>query len=541
MKNKLLKFAVSFFLSVVLVFGGVTVSAEGSNAVGEAKSLADGILDLKLASAEADSLQEWIDGELTENAGEASEWYVLALNQSGKYDFTAYGKALEKYISENEIRSAVTRLKYGLLLIPSGGSEEKITEILDGAIGEQGIMSWVYGLHIMNNGYTSSRFTADEVIGTLLSMKTSDGGWAIRGDTGDVDVTAMTVQALAPYYESDEQVREAVDSAVELLSVRQLQDGSFSSYGVPNSESTAQVIIALSSVGIDPMSDERFIKDGNNVFYALRLFQKENGGYSHGYEEEYSDMATVQVYSSLIAYIRMNEGKEPYYIIDMNETSAEEAVVTEAPLQETPAAEKAEGNDTASEEEPLSYKLWVSIGIAVLALIVVIILIATGRRSLKNLIVVAVIAAGAILFVSFTEFSTPSEYYGEGVTKENPVGTVTLSVRCDTVTGKSDADYIPSDGKIIEDSFFIEEGESVFDILVEAVKKHGIQLEYSGSSDMPYISGMNYLYEFDFGDLSGWMYFVNGESASVNCADYKLSDGDRIEWLYTCEMGNDLK
>lgn len=540
MKNKLLKFSVSFFLSVVFVFGGVTVSAESSNAVGEAQSLADGILDLKLASAETDSIQEWIDGELAENAGKNSEWYVLALNQSGNYDFTAYGKALGKYISENEIRSAVTRLKYGLLLIPSGGSKEEITEILDGAIGEQGIMSWVYGLHIVNNGYTSSRFTADEVIGTLLSMKTADGGWAIRGDTGDVDVTAMTVQALAPYYESNEKVKEAVDSAVELLSVRQLQDGSFSSYGVPNSESTAQVIIALASIGIDPVKDERFIKDGNTVLDALRLFQKENGGYSHGYDEEYSDMATVQVYSSLIAYIRMTEGKEPYYTIDINEPSAVEAV-TEVTSQGIPATEKAEENDTAPEKEPLSYKVWASIGIAALALIVVVILFITGRRSLKNIIVVAVIAAGVILFVIFTEFSTPSEYYGEDAVKENPVGTVTLSVRCDTVTGKSDAEYIPSDGKIIEDSFFIEEGESVFDILVEAVKKHGVQLEYTGSSDMPYIAGMNYLYEFDFGDLSGWMYFVNGESASVNCADYKLSDGDRIEWLYTCEMGNDLK
>lgn len=540
MKNKLLKFAVSFFLSLVLVFGGVTVSAESSNAVGEAQSLADGILDLKLASGEADSLQEWIDSELTENAGEASEWYVLALNQSGKYDFTAYGKALEKYISENEIRSAVTRLKYGLLLIPSGGSEEKVTDILDGAIGEQGIMSWVYGLHIINNGYGSSRFTTDEVIGTLLSMKTSDGGWAIRGDTGDVDVTAMTVQALSPYYKNNEQVKEAVDSAIELLSVRQLQDGSFSSYGVPNSESTAQVIIALSSIGIDPVSDERFIKDGNTVFDALKLFLKENGGYSHGYEEEYSDMATVQVFSSLIAYIRMNEEKAPYYIIDVNEPSAEEAV-TEVPSQETTATEEAEENNTVPEKEPLSYKLWVSLSIAALALIVVIILLATKRRSIKNIIVVAVITAGAILFVIFTEFSTPSEYYGESAVKENPVGTVTLFVRCDTVIGKSEAEYIPSDGEIIEDRFLIEEGESVFDILVEAVKKHGIQLEYTGSSDMPYISGMNYLYEFDFGDLSGWMYFVNGESASVNCADYKLSDGDRIEWLYTCEMGNDLK
>ena len=59
--------------------------------------------------------------------------------------------------------------------------------------------------------------------------------------------------------------------------------------------------------------------------------------------------------------------------------------------------------------------------------------------------------------------------------------------------------------------------------------------------EMVYISGINYLYEFDFGDLSGWVYHVNGVSPSVGCGEYKLSDGDRIEWLYTCNLGNDLK
>ncbi|MGM9626294.1 MAG: DUF4430 domain-containing protein [Eubacteriales bacterium] len=51
---------------------------------------------------------------------------------------------------------------------------------------------------------------------------------------------------------------------------------------------------------------------------------------------------------------------------------------------------------------------------------------------------------------------------------------------------------------------------------------------------------MQYLYEFDFGDLSGWIYKVNGETPSVGCGDYVLSDGDEIAWLYTCDLGNDL-
>ncbi|MBR1898597.1 MAG: DUF4430 domain-containing protein, partial [Oscillospiraceae bacterium] len=57
---------------------------------------------------------------------------------------------------------------------------------------------------------------------------------------------------------------------------------------------------------------------------------------------------------------------------------------------------------------------------------------------------------------------------------------------------------------------------------------------------MVYIAGINYLYEYEFGDLSGWVYHVNGISPSRGCGDYLLSDGDVIEWLYTCDLGRDL-
>ena len=57
---------------------------------------------------------------------------------------------------------------------------------------------------------------------------------------------------------------------------------------------------------------------------------------------------------------------------------------------------------------------------------------------------------------------------------------------------------------------------------------------------MRYIEGISYLYEYDCGDLSGWMYRVNGEIPSVGCGEYRLRDGDCVEWLYTCDLGNDL-
>lgn len=57
---------------------------------------------------------------------------------------------------------------------------------------------------------------------------------------------------------------------------------------------------------------------------------------------------------------------------------------------------------------------------------------------------------------------------------------------------------------------------------------------------MGYIEGINNIFEMDFGKASGWIYTVNGESPSVGCANYKLSDGDETEWHYTCENGKDL-
>ncbi|MEE1357735.1 MAG: DUF4430 domain-containing protein [Clostridia bacterium] len=143
----------------------------------------------------------------------------------------------------------------------------------------------------------------------------------------------------------------------------------------------------------------------------------------------------------------------------------------------------------------------------------------------------------------FTDIKSAEDYYSsqEG-SKENIVGTVTLSIRCDTVVGKSDSEYIPADGVILKTSEFdIDSDDTVYDIMTEAVRKYGLHMESSGTDGMIYICGINYLYEFDYGDLSGWTYHINGKEMSVGCDSYILSDGDEIEWQYTCELGQDLK
>ncbi|MBQ9750343.1 MAG: DUF4430 domain-containing protein, partial [Clostridia bacterium] len=163
------------------------------------------------------------------------------------------------------------------------------------------------------------------------------------------------------------------------------------------------------------------------------------------------------------------------------------------------------------------------------------------KRHIKNFIAVLLVCAVAVTVVCVTDFRSADDYYsGNDITKENAIGTVTLTIRCDTVAGR--AEHIPENGIILDvTEFAIAEGDSVYTILTEAARKHKLQLENDGDGTYVYISGINYLYEFDYGDLSGWVYEVNGERPSVGAGEYKLKDGDVIEWHYTVNLGEDLK
>ena len=72
--------------------------------------------------------------------------------------------------------------------------------------------------------------------------------------------------------------------------------------------------------------------------------------------------------------------------------------------------------------------------------------------------------------------------------------------------------------------------------LAIAARSNKIQLDLKSD----YVASIGYIYEKDFGDVSGWMYRVNGEYASVNAVNYTLQEGDFVEWLYTVDLGNDI-
>lgn len=533
-------------IAILLCSIPCAASTASDNTV-EVRKILDGVLAYKGTDASIESLQDFIDGELTETAGRGAEWYVLALAQYTECDFSSYEKALLSYLENNRVSSASSRLKYALCLAAVGSTDAYVEATLNSSIGKQGIMSWVFGLHLLNNGYVCDGYTADTVKDILLGLQLEDGGWAIMGKVGDVDATAMTVQALAPYYHSDNRVRSALDRALSLLASYQLDGGDYSSYGVSNPESTVQVFVALTSLGIDPFDAEDFIKNGNDLSDGIVLYRLEDGSFSHKMGEKSSENATVQAFYSAVAYMRMREGKTPLYILDRAEPPVYAAESGTEPQKETSFASNRETEATeeidASEKAngDGGYKLWASLLAVAVGIAICILLFALKKRHLKNFIAVWLLVALAVTVICMTNFKTADQYYADAeASKENIIGTVSISIRCDTVKGR--AEHIPDDGVILNTvELEISEGDTVYSVLLEAAKKHRIQIDNAGTDSAVYISGINYLYEFDYGDLSGWTYFVNRERGDVGAGEYVLSDGDIIEWKYTCELGEDLE
>ncbi len=501
------------FCAVLLLFTLFSPIRSHADALSKAQEIAAGIEAYALSQSGAASVQEWVDGELTENAGATSEWYILALcQQDGAYDVSGYAAALEAYVDGDARIAAVTAQKYALVLHACGSTSPFIAETASSAVGQQGIMSWVYGLHLLHHGYTSDSCSTDEIVETILSLQLPDGGWAISGEVSDADVTAMVLQALAPHSDAH---ASAIDRAVSLLADRQLPDGDFASYGVPNPESTAQVLTALCALGIDPITDARFLKNGSTLLDGIAKYRQSDGSFSHTLGGAFNHNATVQAYCAMTAYVQYCEGRGSFYAF-------------------TPQDAAATGGGS-------SVKWWICLGIGVAGGLACVVLFLRKKRNPKHYLAVLLCTAAGIVLVGVTDIRSAEEYYGAATASPDAIGTVTLTIRCDTAAAESGDDHIPADGVILDTAEFpLAEGDTVFDLLTKAAQAHSIQMEYSGTPEMAYVSGIGYLYEFDYGDLSGWVYRVNGESPSVGCGEYVLKDGDEIAWHYSLDLGNDI-
>lgn len=203
----------------------------------------------------------------------------------------------------------------------------------------------------------------DDYLNDILSKEISGGGWALSGTSADPDITMMAVQALSKYTYLPE-VNDAVERALTVMSSKQNAQGGYSFWGSVNAESISQVICGLTMLGIDPTTDERFIKNGNTLVDALKSFSadcvkdkvtySEYRGYAHVANSDgtysYNQMATEQAGYAMVALWCQKKGQKLYQngfrdIPDTTPTATPE--VTETPtatpeVTETPTTAPSE-------------------------------------------------------------------------------------------------------------------------------------------------------------------------------------------------------
>lgn len=514
------------------------------------------VLTLSATASGIDELSAIVSAKGKSNAEEfansltvGDEWYVLGLSQTGSYDFAFYRKNLTDYLSKNNVSSASTRLKYALILSATKGKDEYISEILNNSIGKQGIMSYIFGLHMLNNGYKSNEFTAQKIIEILLNRKLADGGYAVSGKVGDVDVTAMVISALTPYYNTNVKVKTAIDDALNFLKSSYAANNGFCSYGIENSESYSAVIIALSGLNI---STESFIS-GVSLTEKLSAFKVQKG-YSHKKGEAVNELATAEAFLANAAILRKNTGKKGLYILDnakpellnktetesqksespnsnaqtfnpssqisQNTTTESETVISQT--KQTESAAKLTNEEKNSAKKENNNWRYIAVGIVLLvSVLIAALLFLLHKRKLKYFMPIIISAVIVILLLFLISF-TP---------KSNKKITVTVSLDYHLIeTAEKPLSLM---NKTVE----IGQNGTVLDALTQFAKENNIAFKVKDDGYVYEIMGIS---EFQYGEGSGYIYAVNNQKPSVSCKDYILRENDILTWFYTLDLGNDF-
>lgn len=183
----------------------------------------------------------------------------------------------------------------------------------------QGINGAIFALLALDSGnYDIPRCTSGGTQATremyldhILNAQCPDGGWALSGQEADVDITAMALQALAKYRDR-QNVERAVQQGIAVLSQLQQADGGYMAYDSESSESIAQVLVALTELGVDP-ADGRFVKNGITLREKLLQYRQTDGSFRHVLDGETDLMATEQAFYALVALARAEAGEASLY------------------------------------------------------------------------------------------------------------------------------------------------------------------------------------------------------------------------------------
>lgn len=407
--------------------------------------------------------------------------------------------------------------KLSSLTTPDPDDDDAVQDIL----GTYGIYTAPYILLAYDSGDYSvdegDPLSKENVIDYILANQSS-GAWSF-----DIDLTGMVLTALSGEISSDG-VSAAADEAVAWLSSQQGTDGSFSSWGTKNANSSAYTVIALSALGIDSDTDKRFIKNDISALEDLLSYRTADNRFGYT-NNTYDAMATQQGFQALVAYTNLKSSGESGNIfhfdgpVSLYEKWPDSRILTDIIITDYPATiEKSEAIDSADLVVKARFK----------------------TESAQELITLS----GSEYTIEPASFNTTGAHaveisYG-GKTASfitNVVGSGSSSEDTDTIqiTVKG------AKGKTllrVSDFVIVEDETTPLDALRSVLGKAGYSVETNASGT--YVESIDGLGEFDLGKNSGWLYSVNGKTPpTTGASEYRLEDGDVVVWYFTEDYTSD--
>jgi len=285
----------------------------------------------------------------------AGEWTVFALARGGYYAndsqyFADYYDRIVEYVNTEAAKINLSgalhknkstdnsRLIMALASIGKDATSVGNWDLVEAYsanginwIKKQGMNGTIWALIALDcGGYeTSDPTIRQQCVDSILSLQHDDGGWSLMANktyASNVDITGMTLTALYPYRNQPE-VAAACEEAITWMSEAQLETGGFPYGNGETSESCAWAIVSLTTWGINPDTDPRFIKNGNSaVDNLLSYYNEEDKMFAHQGTES-NAMGTDQACYALVAYDRFINGKAALY--DYSDITVEEDTVVQ--------------------------------------------------------------------------------------------------------------------------------------------------------------------------------------------------------------------
>lgn len=255
------------------------------------------------------------------------EWLVIGLARSGEDGFLPryeeYYQAVIRAVKEKEgVLHARKNTEYARVVLALSALGENprdvagydlLLPLLDsGKTISQGINGAIWALIALDSRDEFQTPDACQAyLDYILAQELPCGGFALLQGQADIDVTAMALCALARYRE-EESVSRVIERGLQVLSCAQTETGGYVTYGEETSETTAQVIIALSTLGIS-LEDPRFNKNGKDLMEHLLSYRTEDGGFAHTKGGKRNQMATEQALCALCAVARLQNKEAALY------------------------------------------------------------------------------------------------------------------------------------------------------------------------------------------------------------------------------------